>query len=185
MAQASAVVVTNDNTNAVHIRDDIRLPDFPKKILNSDWSNNRHESFKLNISAYNTRATFSAMCAMHVNTLGTMKAQDCHSEALKAWTKLVTAFKRKYPDATVGKYLGFTSLNKITPMDGEKIWRMACQTRPEINNVFNPVWLSCLSNGKLPSGKDWEWVRKRTLILLYRRATKDETPLAPNEGKCA
>ena len=67
-------------------------------------------------------------------------------------------------------------------MTGEKVFRMAQAVRKECRNSFDPLWKSGIVNEQPPSGKDWKWVCKRTLVLLYRQKKKDPTPLQANAG---
>lgn len=174
---AAAAAATNAPTRS------LSLPEFHRKLLNEDWTAQRATSGKLNVALYSVRATLAGMCGMHVAKMPTMKKHQCWREVLKVYLDLVTAFRDRYPDAAVNEFIGHTSTTKITPMDGEKVWRMHCAVRKEIVNVYNPVWKSCLGpNGTPPSGKSWEWVRKRTLILIYRNGKKDDSPLAANDG---
>ena len=96
--------------------------------------------------------------------------------------QLVQALVQKYPRASVGEYLPFVALTKLVKMTGEKVFRMAQAVRKECRNSFDPLWKSGIVNGQPPSGKDWKWVCKRTLVLLHRQKKKDLTPLQANTG---
>ena len=67
-------------------------------------------------------------------------------------------------------------------MTGQKIRKMGQRVRTCLVNEILPLWNSCLIDGQVPSGKDWLWVSRCTLILLYRKTKKINEPLAPNEG---
>ena len=160
----------------------VRLPAFDDRFLSPNWPNNRTHSGKLQVAALSIRGTLSAMCGMHVNTMSGKKKQDIWEICARKYRQLVDELQHKYPDASVGEYLMYVALTKLSPMTGEKIFRMSQAVRKECRNVFNPLWNQALVNGFPPSGKDWEWVRKRTLILLHRQKKKDSTPLQPNDG---
>lgn len=176
----AAIVVTP------HARSDVlRLPDFPNKILNETWEKNRANAGKLNTAAYSVRCTLTAMCGMDVHKRKCMKKHDIWSCCKRTYIALVASMARKHPNAKVVEFVGHTALTKLAPMSGEKVFRMSQMVRKHCVNQFNPLWKSCLGpTGQPPSGKDWEWVRQRVLIMLYRQAKKDITPLEANAGLC-
>ena len=182
MASASSDIGSDDGHHANKVAH-LRLPAFPPGLLMPNWKNNRADATKLNLAAYSIRCTLSAMCGMHVHTMGDMRKHDIFASCERNYLKLVAAMQNKYRDAAVVKYLGHTSLTKVAVMTGEKVFRMAQNTRKTIVNRFNPKWKACLVNGQPPSGKNWEWVAKRVLIMLYHESKGDTThELAANAG---
>ena len=158
------------------------LPTFDNCLLNENWPNNRTHSGKLQVAALSIRATLSAMCGMHIHSLSAKKKQDLWQICAIKYVKLVRSLVQKYPRASVGEYLPYVALTKLVKMTGEKVFRMAQAVRKECRNSFDPLWKSAIVNGQPPSGKDWTWVCKRTLVLLYRQKKKDPTPLQANSG---
>ena len=163
-----------------------RLPEFPVKILNETWQNDRSNGSKITLSALSIRCTLAAMCGMHVHKGPGKKKYDIWTCCADLYKQLTNAMKLAHPHASVIPFLDYTANTMVTRMDGEKVFRMSQLVRKECVNVFNPLWKSCLDDsGQPPSGKTWEWVRCRVLILLYRQAKKIETPLPQNAGKFA
>ena len=163
MASASDVV-SDASTFSAPV---LSLPDFPAKILNEAWVNNRQDSKKLNLAAYSVRCTLAAMSGMHVHKMGSMRKGDIHANCEKVYHQLVAAMQRHHRTAAVSEYVGYTSLTKVSKMSDDKIFRMAQEVRSTLVNSFNRLWNACLQDGKLPSDKTWDWVRMRVLVMLY------------------
>ena len=181
MASASSDV----GSDVGHSAPVLRIPAFPPEILLPNWRNNRADSSKLNTAAYSIRCTLASMCGMHVHRTGDKRKHDIWACCEEVYGRLLRAMQHRHGEAAVIKYLGHTSLTMVAKMTGEKIFRMSQNTGKTIVNRFNPKWRACLdSNGQPPSGKNWEWVRNRVLVMLYHESKGDnDTTLAANEGK--
>ena len=117
--QSGASATTNSVTPG---REVLRLPEFPDELLVEYWTTSRQHSGKLNTAAYSVRCTLAAMVNMHVHKMGDMRAHDIHTQAEKKYKELVVAFKRKYSNSAVSRFVEFTALTKFKAMDGEKVW---------------------------------------------------------------
>ena len=74
------------------------------------------------------------------------------------------------PNAVIGRYLNKVNRSSAKLMSGKTVFGAAGRIRKELSSNFTPIWKSCLvGDGFPPSGKDWEWVRKKTLTLIYRK----------------
>ena len=161
----------------------VNLPDFPEMLLNRNWERNRTGSPKLNTAAYSLRSTLAAMTCIHLNTTAPKKGPDVHRTCLIKYGELIAAMKVRYPDAAVIKYLDYSSLQQLKKLDGKQIYRMGLAVRTKVVNEFLPLWKSCLGpSGMSPSGRTFEWVMKRVLIMLYRRSKKNNDALPANAG---
>lgn len=166
-------------------RTHIVLPDFPPCMLSRNWGElKREDKPKLNTCCYSIRGTLSAMCGMHLHTTTPTKAPNVHAICLQKYNELTAAMRMKYPDASVNEFIDYVTINKFKKLKGEQIYKMGLSMKTMMLKQFLPLWNSCLdSNGNFPSGRSWEWVRDRVLIMLYRRSKKDLTPLPQNAGK--
>lgn len=52
------------------------------------------------------------------------------------------------------------------------------QVRKQCVNEYNRRWDSCLVNGTCPSGKNWDWVRKKVLVMIFHK--KDGEQVSAN-----
>ena len=87
----------------------------------------------------------------------------------KNFRKLCSSFTSKYPNAVIGPFLIRTNRTTQEEVNGKSIWAAAGRIRKQISGEYTPIWNSCLDNGAPPSGRDWDWVRKRTLVLVFRK----------------
>ena len=159
------------------------LPEFPPLLLTQGWEINRTDKPKLNAAAYSIRSTFAAMAGMDLHSKSAKKGPDIHVTVRNAFNKLVEAMKTVYPDASVVQYIEYTTLNKLKKIEGRQIHRLGMEVRTACVNDFRPLWVSCLdSSGDPPSGRQWQWVADRVLVMLWRQKTKNKDPLSANEG---
>ena len=159
------------------------IPDFDIALLNTQWVPSRAHSPKLNAALYSMRCIFASMCVMHLHTTASKKVSDCELEVEAQYFQLLRSFRIKHPDAAVGNYIGFVSINKVVKMTGKKILKMGQRVRTVLNNDYAPLWNGLLDpNGEPPSGKNWEWVHDCVLVMLYRKMKRNTEPLAMNAG---
>ena len=60
---------------------------------------------------------------------------------------------------------------------------MGMDVRADCVNQYNPLWKSCLdSSGFPPSGREWQWVADRVLVMMWRQKIKNQDPLPANQG---
>ena len=176
MAESSATP-----SRALPIR--LVLPMFPDIMMNEHWRfNNRVEKKKIHQCALSIRCTLAAMCGMHMHQNPQARSFDIHDICEHKYHELVQSLLTKCPNAKVCEFLTFTTLEKTKKMGGKNVWRMSQQVKKEICNRYNPMWQSCLSNDIPPSGRQWEWVRQRVLVLLWRALKKNTDPLPSNQG---
>ena len=161
---------------------DLRVPAFPPILMNTTWDvGNRVGRKKIQVAALSIRSTLSAMCGMHVHTTPTATSFQQHAICLEKYKKLLVAMENKYPEASVVPFLKYTSLTKNKEFAGLSIYRMSQQVRTTIAKEYNTLWTSSLGPDKIPpSGRTFEWVRKRVLIMLWRKGKKDNRPMSAN-----
>ena len=162
----------------------LRLPEFPSNLMNTTWIvQKREDRRKVVIAIASLRATMAAMCGMHVHTHPQMTSPQIHAVCLKKYFEVHAAMLVKYPDAVAVPYLKYTSLNKAKEIVGLSVYRLSQEIRKILVKQYNVLWQSCVGPDKLPpSGRSWEWVRKRVLVMMYRKLKKNEAPLPANEG---
>ena len=147
----------------------LRLPSIPNFLLNEEWGSDRKTAPLLGYALKTVKYLFYAMCAIHVHGKDSMATASILRLVQNKYRKLCDSFTTKYPNAVIGPFL--KRLNRTTQelVNGKSVWAAAGRVRKSISAEYTPVWKSCLDNGGLPSGRDWDWVRKRTLVLLFRK----------------
>lgn len=163
----------------------LKLPDFPIQLMASNWvykENKVHDS-KLHSASLCIRATLAAMCGMHIHSLSGKKKPDIEAICEAKYHELVAALKIKYPDASVVEFLPYVTMKKVKKISGHTIYRLSMNVRKICTNSFGKLWEDALGPDRLPpSGRSWEWVSQRVLVMLYREKKKDDRPLPANQG---
>ena len=126
------------------------------------------------------------MCGIHIHIRNGMKRSDI--EMLLVWGKvprirrLAKALQQKYPDSIAVKFIAHTSNKRVKLFDGNGIYRLSQRVRKTCVNSYNGHWSSCLDNDIPPSGRSWDWVKMRVIVILYREWKKNTTSLPSNQG---
>lgn len=163
----------------------LSLPYIPQELLNKNWRvGHKVDKTKINNAALCLKAFLSTMCGIHLHTQPPMKKVDCEVKCERKYTELVQAIRSKYPDAVALQQIDFVDSKKIKKLDGAGIYRLSQVVRKACVNSFNRLWDGCLDNGNVPSGRGYDWVRQRVLVMLYRETKKITDPMPANQGKC-
>ena len=164
----------------------LKLPDFPAHLMVSNWvyKSSKLVDSKLHSASLCIRATLAAMCGMHVHTLSGKKKPDIEEICATKFHELVAALRTKYPDASVMEFVPYVTCKKLKKMTGNTVYRLSVKVRKMCTNSFGKLWQDSLGpDGLPPSGRSWEWVAQRVLIMLYREKKKDDRSLPVNQSK--
>ena len=163
----------------------LSLPNLPVEMWSSNWRPDRKaDRPKINAAVYSLKCVFAAMCGMHIHTRSGMKRADIEMECEVKYHELIAAARLQHPDAVAVKFVAHTSNKCLKLMDGNGIYRLSQRVRKICVNSYNGHWLGSLDGGIPPSGRMWNWVRMRVLVILYRELTKNTTNLPENQGVC-
>ena len=154
----------------------LSLPKIPSELLNTNWrTGHKLDSPKINNAALCLRALLANMCGIHLHKQPPMKKIDCEMRCETKYHELADSLLQKYPDSVGVQQIKFVDSKKIKRIEGHSIYRLSQVVRKTCVNSFNIMWDSCLdSNGDIPSGRDYEWVRQRVLVMLYRELKKKQ-----------
>ena len=111
---------------------------------------------------------------MYFHTTASTKGPDCHAIVLRAYMQLAKTMRIKYPDAAAMKYVDYVTLAKLKKLEGKQIYKQGQIVKTKLIKHMLSLWNAELGpTGCFPSGKSWDWVRKRVLIKLWRRCQKN------------
>ena len=159
------------------------LPNLNEELLSSTWRYGRKQDDpKINAAVYSIKCIFAAMCGMHVHSQNGMKKADIWIVCETKYNELVRALRHKYPDCVAARFIGHTSNKLNKKITGDTIYRLSQHVRKTCVNSFNVHWKGSLDGDVPPSGREWDWVRMRVLVILYREYTKNTQRLPENQG---
>ena len=162
----------------------LSVPSLPPEILNTTWRTSRKaDKPKINAAVNSIKCTIASMCGIHIHTMSGMKKADIEIECESKYHAIVAALRLKYPDAVALHFIAHTNNKLIKLLDGNGIYRLSQRVRKTCVNSYNGHWLGSLDSGIPPSGRSWNWVRMRVLVLLHRELKKNTSTLPANQGK--
>ena len=107
---------------------------------------------------------FISMCAVHVFGKDSMIKPSLERIVQVKYHKLAQSFVNQNPNTVIGRHLNKVNRSSAELMSGKTVFAAAGRIRKELSSNFTPIWKSCLvGDGLPPSGKDWEWVRKKNI----------------------
>ena len=159
------------------------LPDLPVQLLQHIWRpRSRADRPKINAAVASIKCIFSSLCAIHLQEIRAFTRAEIHKLCESKYRELVANLKQRYPTAVAAQFLLYSTSKRKKLMTGQQIYRLAKQVRAKFLNSYNDHWLGSLDEGVPPSGHDWDWVRMRVLVILYRELKKNSTNLPENQG---
>ena len=161
------------------------LPRFPTSLFDTRcvYGLNKKTDSKMFNDALCIKATFAAMLGKHIHTLSGKKRPDIEAICQKKYHELVDAAAAKYTDCEIVQFLPYVTMKKIKKLEGPTIYRLSQKVRSACTTSFNKFWEDCLGpDGIPPSGRQFEWVRMRVLVMLYRSFKKNSSSLPANQG---